>query len=319
MGRNNVKAFLERIRSRKNENFKHLQGLCKKGSNINVEKNQLIIGLTKIYGDMYVESKKRFHHFSTYLKKKTNADLTPRISRIFNLLFANFETIDYFLTNSIHFPQSYDLSEEPFYDFILLTTNSDVSVSEGDEEHHDDSENREPKRKKQKLQNKPEINPFDDDIDYTSAPYNLPIPSKDKTFLISILGLRTFGGHQKELKKIKKSNTEYVWPKDHGQALVGTNPYHFKSDGVPIETKHGIENFLSPISQKMVENFSHTFNPYWRTNIERQRRVEKVFVARNWLHGRPGVGFFCLLDDKTIFHTCCGKGCDKNMINNYKP
>ena len=92
-------------------------------------------------------------------------------------------------------------------------------------------------------------------------------------------------------------------------------------DPIAFDENYGTTEFLNPLSQQMVQNFSWSFNKYYRNNIAsfRSRKVENIFVAENYLHGRRGVGFFLKLADGTVYHSCCGKGFDKNMIYNYVP
>lgn len=321
MSRKKVKAFLKKVEDRKSRCFDDLRRLCRRGAEINIQRNKLVIALTKIYAEQYLKEKKRCQFFSTFVQKQTDIKLGKRILAAFNLLFKNFDSIEFFLNNCVKYPQNYALSEETF----LLFIKKNVHVASEKCDLVDEDEKDEPLRKKQKQKQKPkktiDTTPLENNfIDYDSKEYSLPVPPAGSKFIISLLGERSFTGHQHQLKNIKQRCTQYTFPPDHGLALVGDNAYHFEgAEKLPLDKKHGITEFLNPLSQRMVENFSYSFNSYFRDTILPNRRVQRIFVAKNWLHDRPGIGFFCVLDDNTIYHTCCGRGCDKDMVNHYKP
>ena len=119
----------------------------------------------------------------------------------------------------------------------------------------------------------------------------------------------------KKLKLIKKQTYNYIWSND--AALFGNkSKFHFFKAGSSFESEN-IEKFVSPLSYNNIINFSHTFDEYFRTDIEPYFRIRDIFVCSNQLHGRPGIGFFLLLDNDTIYHTRCG--CEHPVRDNYVP
>ena len=124
--------------------------------------------------------------------------------------------------------------------------------------------------------------------------------NRNEKFVVSYLGSRTLHGHQTYLKEsVKKKYGLHPW--DNRQPIdASQNPFLFPG---PIQPN--VENYIDPVQERQVVAFVHSFSPYFR-EIERTRKVNRVYVAHNFIHKRVGHGFIFELSDGSLFHGCVG-------------
>lgn len=240
------------------------------------------------------------HTFASYAEKYFALSLKRNIKATFNYLFEHPAELKFFLNQIIFFPDEFDLDHHSFFNAIKNKTENVVKKTK-----KATKKKKKKKSKKTFSQNEIQVEPLPSNYPNFEEEKFKKTLQKNEKFGITYLGNDTLSGHLKTLKALKRSITCYTWP-SHMEPKVPECAYVWESENVPLGDT--INEFLPLIAKKQVCAFAHSFNAYYRNEIEKHHEVKDIFVAENFVHGWPAKGFFFILENSTIFHCCCSCG-----------
>ena len=321
-------ASFKTIRDRK-KHIDDFKSLFASTRDLNIRRNRILLGIVHFYGKIYIketrtEKKKKTTNYKrkfpqsrrlpirlgVYIEHLTELEFTRNTKTVITLLFKHYSEIESLVVLSFSFPDVYNLSSKNLLPFLKRRLEPPIHVSPHymDQERNRDTFERAAQRQ--------DIVPLPANYpDYNDQEFCVPPPQRNKKFVVSTLGNLTIQGHSAKLKKLKYSVDSFTWPNGQELAPNSESPYHFSGNGVPIGTT--IDEFLPRFGRIQVCNWAHSFNPFFRNQIERNYDIKNCFVAENFLHKYKGLGFFLVLTDDSIFHVCCN--CQNIRRENYKP
>ena len=345
------KAFLDAIATYPKTKVNKLLRLCAKASESNIERCRLVIYLAKYYAPIYAaeqakeRSGERTEFSKSFLRDRRLPITLPsyickihslpefpkRTISAFKILYENIGSIEFFANHCFYYPDEYDLSQERFNLFLKNNVHNQASPAISEEEDEDEEQNKKPVA----ALSEPSFTlPEEENVQIEKEPpnlytydeeqFNVPYPSPNDRFVISNLGENTFNGHAKVIGAIKKRHQHYNWPSEI-PPLSDDSPFLFNCEQYDMDKF--CPDTVNLLEKKQIENFSHTFNPFYRERIEPYFQVRNIFVAENRLHtyenkkkekrNRNGCGFFMILSNGHIFHACVT--CSNVNIEDYKP
>ena len=279
--------YLKRFEKNLKNNVKRFTLLdvsCRKN---NQERNKILIAITIIYANTYKKDKERQKKGiqTDYAKRLGNnvRRLTPslpsyietlesikfalNVRRAIALLAKDAEQRSFRMQNILHFPKEYDLDSQSFLNLLKEYRGpvDDEDAEDTESENEFQPSNMMPSPTDVVENAEGDAGPI---INYNEEAYSIKPPRKREKFLITGLGKRTLHGHQTQLKKLKAAVRMWGFPNDL-EKVKDTNPYHFKPNEVLTKT---IDEFIPAQGTFQVMCFSHSFNPFYRKDIE-----EKIY------------------------------------------
>lgn len=324
----NLKRYIQNFGKNVKENIKSLQLLCKKSEDSNIKRNKILLNLTFYFRimhqkDIELEKQKKKTKLKTkrkdieirriprtlasYIEKYCDITLRRCIKSTINTLDEDEESLTFHFNKIHNFENEYDLSMGSFLEKIRpkqIKKKSRKKISKRIEK----KKLKKPIRKKTFLKSNKETNERQSVglpniyADYEAEKFKFKIINRQK-FPISYLGNQTMNGHIGTLRQIKNSTPAFIWP--DGLQPLQSSDFLFSGNLPPIQDICDKTDVLPLVPKRQVLAFAHSFNSFFRNNLEPHFEVSDVFVAAHNLHSYKATGFFFILNNGNIFHACC--------------
>jgi hypothetical protein len=325
VGMVNITTAAKKFKNNIKENISIFSNLCKTSVESNIRRNLLLLNLVYYLSPLYRADLKREKNengamplikkrnknlrrvpttLATYTEAYFNLKFKRPIKKALNFLFQNETELLYHFNHILNFSASYDLDQKSFLN--LIDPENEAKNKKKKKSKKKKAAKKEKKTKQNNASNEDKIIPLEDNYPNYEAPEFIKEIKENEKFSITHLGNRSLTGHLKILKKLKKSLTTLECPTHLNPINETQSPFLFSAAGVPIGSH--IYDFLPLIPKKHVLAFAHSFNQFFREEIEPFYEVVNIFCAHNCLHEYHGKGFFFVLSNQTIFHCCCSCG-----------